>query len=92
MQTWSVSNPIVLLLLPCFLCSCNSQCSWRVVGMFCCFFSPFLTSEVLVGHLLLQFILESCTWIWELSYVSLCVACGFLSGLCVRAQTSVILY
>lgn len=89
-QPWPVANPphaAAAALFP-------LQLQFPVlleIGMFCCFFSPFLTSEVLDGHLLLQFILESCMWIWELSYISLLVACGFLSRLCVRAQTLVIL-
>lgn len=80
MQTWPVSNPprAAAALFP-------PQLQFPVLlgtAMFCCFFSPFLTSEVLDEHLLLQFILESCTWIWELGYVSVLVACGFLSELC----------
>lgn len=79
-RSLACASPLVLLLLLQF-----------PAGIFCSFFTPFLTSEVLGGHLLLQFILGSCSWIWELSDVSVLVACGFLSGFCVRTDTLLIL-
>lgn len=78
-------TPLVLLLLPCFLCSRSSQCSWRV-GCFAVSLAHFLHLKSLMATCCC-----SSTWIWELSYVSLLVACGCLSGLCVGAQTFVIL-
>lgn len=70
MQTWPVSNPTRAAAAALF----PLQLQFPVLlesGMFCCFFSPFLISEVLDGHLLLQFILESCTWVWELMFLCL---------------------
>lgn len=78
MQTWPVSNPTCAVAATLF----PLQLQFPVLlesGMFCCFFSPFLTSEVLDGHLLLhmdlgtQLCFSACSlwvFIWTLCWSS----------------------